>query len=283
MPSQIDCLKKACNNLKIPFQILDKEGLFISIRINNKSQYFISNKTPLDKNITTNIVTDKFRSYQLLNSLIKMPKSMIFMDPQVKDSYKKHLNEMTVEKICQSIEENFSYPIIIKKNSGYQGINVLNVQSREAAIKALTIIYNHQSEFYDHLALVQEKIEIKKEYRVTVIDKQIELIYLKDKKDAKFIGNISPLHWQNSKAILIKDNTLKEKIQNFIDPIFKKLDLNYAGLDIVLDEKDQLYLLEINASPTYEYFVKNNGEKELIKIYEKILKFLMKSQKNMLK
>ena len=283
MTTQIDCLKKACANLNIQFEILDQEGLFLNIKINGQNQYFISNKTPLDKHITTNIVTDKFRSYQLLKSLIKMPKSMVFMDPQVKNSYKQHLKEKTIEKIYRSIEKNFTYPFIIKKNSGSQGINVFNVQDREEAIKALANIFDHQSEFYDHLALVQKKVKIEKEYRVTIIDKKIELIYLKDNQNAEFVGNLSPLHWQNSKAILIKDKDLKEKIQKFINPIFEKLDLNYAGLDIALDKKDQLYLLEINASPTYEYFVKNNGEEELIKIYEKILKFLMKSSKNVLK
>lgn len=277
MITQIDCLKEACLRLKIAFEIIDQESLFINVKLNNKNHYFISNKTPLNKQITNNISTDKFRSYQLLNSLIRMPKSMIFMDPQVKETYKKHLKEKTIDEVLQSIEKNFSYPIILKKNSGSQGINVFTANDRKEANKALKNIFNHNSEFYDHLALTQEKIEIKKEYRVVILNKKIELIYLKDNKHAKFKGNLSPLHWQNAEAILIKENTLKKRIQTFIDPIFEKLDINYAGLDIALDQDEQLYLLEINASPTYEHFVKDNGEEELIKIYEKILKFLMKS------
>lgn len=276
MGLHIDCLKQACLNLGLSFKQIDQEGLFLSVKINNKNQYFISNQVPLNNHLTGMIIKDKFRTYQLLNKLIKMPKTISFMDPHVKELYQPYLKEKSLEEIANKIKSEFDNPVVIKKNSGSQGNNVFQTKNKKEIIAAVKKIFNQESQFYDHIALAQEKINIAKEYRVTVINKKIELIYHKDNSKAKFTGNLSPLHWDNAVAQLVKDKKLKDKIQNFINPIFKTINLNYGGFDIAVDENNQLWLLEINCFPAYDYFVRDNGEKKLVEVYEKMLKFLLK-------
>lgn len=283
METHINCLKQACINLDLSFKEIDNQGLFLSVKVNNKSQYFISNRVPLNNHMTALIIKDKYRAYQLLNKLVRMPKTIYFMDPNVKDLYQPYLKEKNLEEITQKIKRQLKFPVIIKKNTGSQGNNVFEAKNKKEAKTDLEKIFNHNSQFYDHIALVQEKIEIKKEYRVTVINKKIELIYHKDNSDAQFNGNLSPLHWDHAVARLVEDKKLKNKIQEFINPIFDVLELSYGGFDIVIDNKNQLWLLEINSFPAYDYFVRDNGEEKLVKIYEKMLKFLLKKQKNMLK
>jgi len=91
------------------------------------------------------------------------------------------------------------------------------------------------------------------------------------RKSPKFVGNLSPLHWENSKSVLIDDKNFLTKMSAFIKPVFSKIDLKYAGLDIIEDKLGKLWLIEINSQPGFTYFIRDNSDKEIIKMYRKIL------------
>src|SRR6185369_17963468 len=98
----------------------------------------------------------------------------------------------------------------------------------EEVAAAVQAIFEKNPQGYDHVVLAQEYSSGVKEYRAVVFEKNVVLLYEKDVTGARFTGNLSPLHWEESKAVLIKDQHLIRGIQAFIAPVYDLLDLCYG-------------------------------------------------------
>lgn len=299
-------IKKACDNLNLSYELIDDSQMFLRVFLNNektKSHLFIANNLGLNDEVVGKISQDKFYSYLLLNKTISMPKTFSFVDPKADDIYEGfsefESNRVVVEKIMSS----HNFPVVVKANSLSRGINVYKCDNKQEVADAVNNIFNKESKNYDHVLISQDYLEIKEEYRVVVYDKQIMFAYQKDNisgvggenrlgganesggennlggetKVAKFVGNLSPLHWENAIARLVNDENLLAELQKFISPIYEKLSLKYAGLDIARDKNGDFQLIEINTQPGFSYFINDNGEEELVKMFEKILKDLAKT------
>ncbi|NJN76635.1 MAG: hypothetical protein HC796_11235 [Synechococcaceae cyanobacterium RL_1_2] len=74
---------------------------------------------------------------------------------------------------------------------------------------------------------------------------------------------------------MVEDRTLHQQIQQLVDPIFSILPLAYGGFDLVLDDDDQWWLVEINSSPNYKIFVRDNGAQPAIEVFKTVLQTLV--------
>ncbi len=266
-----ECIKKACKMLKLEFKTLDDDGNLIQILKDGKYHYFHSNHTPLNNQMISRLSVDKEFQYRILKDVIKMPKTFGYLDPFVAEEYSVYRKYFNFEEIAEDIEKNLDYTFVLKRNRGSHGNNVFFVENKDDSIEKLKEIFNKASQNYDYLAIAQEKVNSKREFRIVVFNREIKFFYEKSTKKARFSDNLSPLHWEGSKAILIQDSDLKNKLENFIEPIYENFDLGYGGLDIIIDEDNQFWLIEINSSPSFWYFVRDNGEEEVVSLYREIL------------
>ncbi|MEH2402860.1 ATP-grasp domain-containing protein [Nostoc sp.] len=271
MLDNISLLLQACKNLNISYEIIHPTQNLIKIRLNNKQHYFCNNSTPLINQAVAQLIKDKEYTYHILNKKVNLPRTVGFVSPFCDIKYKIYLKFSTIQDIVLEIKGNFETPVIVKRNSGYGGLNVFLCHNQHEIETALKDIFNINSKKYDYVALAQEFVHIKYEYRAVFLNKELVLLYEKDITDAKFIGNLSPLHWDGAKAKYINDPQILSEIVNFARPIFEELDLDYAGLDIVLDRDNQYWLIEINSHPNYSIFTRDNGEEPVLKIFEKML------------
>ncbi|MDZ8035183.1 ATP-grasp domain-containing protein [Nostoc sp. DedSLP04] len=270
MLDNVSLLLKACENLNISYEILHPSENLVKIKLNSKQHYFCNYSTPLLNQAVAHLLKDKEYTYHVLNKKVKLPRTLGFLSPFCDIKYKIYLKFPTIQDIVLEIKENFETPVIIKRNSGASGHNVFlskNLDEIETALKEIFTI-NHK---YDYVALAQEFIQIKSEYRAIFLNKELVLLYEKDITDAKFIGNLSPLHWDGAKAKYINDPQILSEIANFAQPVFEELDLDYGGFDIVLDRDNQYWLIEINSHPNFGIFIRDNGEEHVLKIFEKML------------
>ncbi|WP_445628930.1 ATP-grasp domain-containing protein [Nostoc sp. DSM 114167] len=270
MLDNISLLLKACDNLNISYEILHPSENLVKIKLNSKQHYFCNYSTPLLNQAVAHLLKDKEYTYHVLNKKVKLPRTVGFLSPFCDTKYKIYLKFPTIQDIVLEIKENFETPVIIKRNSGASGHNVFlckNINEIETALKEIFSI-NHK---YDYIALAQEFIQIKSEYRAVFLNKELVLLYEKDITDAKFVGNLSPLHWDGAKAKYINDPQILSEIANFAQPVFEELDLDYGGFDIVLDRDNQYWLIEINSHPNFGIFIRDNGEEHVLKIFEKML------------
>ncbi|MBW4424847.1 MAG: ATP-grasp domain-containing protein [Nostoc desertorum CM1-VF14] len=264
-------LLKACEKLNINYEIIHPTENLVKIKLNNKQHYFCNYSTPLINQSVAQIIKDKEYTYHILKQKVKLPQTVGFLSPFCDLQYKIYLKFPSFQDIVLEVKDKFEIPVILKKNSGSGGCNVFlchNIDEIEAALKE---IFNINNRKYDYVAIAQEYIHIKSEYRAVFLNKQLVLLYEKDITDAKFAGNLSPLHWDGAKAKYINDPQILLEIANFAKPIFEELDLDYGGLDIVLDRDNQYWLIEVNSSPNYTIFTRDNGEEPVLKVFEKML------------
>jgi glutathione synthase/RimK-type ligase-like ATP-grasp enzyme len=245
----IKCLIEAVKRLGFRYQIIDRNGNFVRVKIGEKYLDFTNYSTTFNTESFAKIAKDKDFTYQLLSPIVNMPKTIGFSDP----SYEKEeiISDFDLENITKNITESFSFPMVIKPNALSQG-RKFSVCKNESDIKnSLKIIFNKNDLRYDYVALVQDYIEIDIEYRVVIFENEIIFVY-------------------DTRKNIIKDDVSLQMLKNFIKPIFGLVDVGFAGLDIIKTKDGRLYLLEMNSNPGFKLFIEKNGEDEIVSLYEKI-------------
>jgi glutathione synthase/RimK-type ligase-like ATP-grasp enzyme len=279
MLTNIEILLAACEELNIPYEILHPSQNLIRIKHRGENYYFVNYMMPFNSASIAQIFKDKEYTYQLLNGKINTPKTLGFVSPHCQEKYKKYLTFPDIESIVLEVNKNFALPMILKRNRGAGGNNVFLCETREQIKEALEIIFNIDSKDYDYVALAQEYIEISHEYRAVFCKKKLVLLYEKDKSHAKFAGNLSPLHWEGAKAKHIINPYLMSEIEDFVKPVFAEMAINYAGFDIALDKKGQYWLIEINSTPNYDIFMRDNDRQIVVTMFKGILDSLILNKK----
>ena len=279
MLTNISLVLEACRELNIPYEILHPSQNLIRIRHGGEDYFFVNYMTAFDSGSLAQIFKDKEYTYQLLKAHINTPKTLSFVSPHCEDKYQKYLSFPDIESIVLEVNKNFVFPVIIKRNRGSGGNNVFLCESGEQIKAALEIIFNVNSKDYDYVALAQEYIEITREYRAIFCKEKLVLLYEKDKSQAEFAGNLSPLHWEGAKAQHITNSRVIAEIEDFVRPVFAEMAIDYAGFDIALDTKGAYWLIEINSSPNYDIFVRDNDRQIVVTMFKGILESLVVNKK----
>jgi glutathione synthase/RimK-type ligase-like ATP-grasp enzyme len=267
-------LISACKKSSIAYEILHPNQNVVKVILGDREYYFTNYSTPLTPQSVAEIFKDKQYFYQIFQDVVKMPRTISFISPYCDEKYLEYLEFPSIDKIIAEIERNFALPVIIKRNRGSGGNNVFKCVNLPEICKALDHIFNVNSKNYDYVALVQEPIHIVKEYRSVCLNQEQIVLYEKDISQAEFTGNLSPLHWEGAIAKQVNDSQVIQAIDEFIQPIFQKMAIAYVGLDIALDDQGNYWLIEANSHPNFDIFIRDNGEEEIVQLFQKILEYL---------
>ena len=274
MLNNIKLLLEACQKLNINYEILHRHQNLVRIKLKQKYYYFVNYTTPFNSKPITEIFKDKEYTYELLKNKITMPKTIGFLSPFCDEKYKIYLDFKSIEAIKKKIVKEFELPVIIKRNRGSSGKNVFLCKKQEQIEDYINRIFNINNKDYDYVALAQEYIHIVHEYRAIFFAQKLVLLYEKDKSDAQYTGNLSPLHWEGAKARHITNANIISEIENFVQPVFQEVPVNYAGFDLAIDKKGNYWLIEINSAPNYDIFTRDNDQEIIVKMFKKMLKSL---------
>ena len=204
----------------------------------------------------------------MLQNTINIPKTKGYLDPNCLLEFRKYCKYGSNIEVQNDIIENFAFPLILKPNKGSMGLGVLKIDNIDELTAGIEIAFNQENKLYDYVMLVQEYIDIKQEFRVFCVDRIAELVYLKDNSLAQFDGNLSPLHWVGSSPKMITNNELLTRIQTFINPIFAQIPVFWSGLDVVIDQYDKMFLIEINTAPSLSIFLEHNPDVVVYHLYQ---------------
>jgi len=264
-------LIQACDNLSIPYEILHKDKILVRVEINGRRYHYIHWFLPFNRFDVQRILRDKDLQYTLLNEVITIPRWKAYFSYVQDDKEHAKFVGFTLEQIKEDILRSFDFPLLIKPNKGSKGSNVRVCQAMDEAVAAIQDIFSQPVSRFSNIVLVQQYISIKNEYRVVAYAGKAVLVYKKDIAHAQFAGNISPLHWEGSKAIHITDTQQIQKLEEFIKPVFSEIDMVYGGFDVAEDPEGNLWLIEINGRPQVSIFVRDNGLAPVVKMHEEIL------------
>jgi len=267
------CLKQACDNLGIKYSILDEFGNWISVHL-DRDYHFVNSMSAFNNDSIFYICKDKGFTSSFLSEELKTPKTKSYLDPSCAPAYQKYVKFDSTEKIVEDIQNTFEFPLMIKMNAGFQGQNVFACQDKGEVKEAIEKIYNQNSRHYDKVLIAQEMINIEREFRLIRFRNKTLLAYEKT-TDHKLKLDPSPFKNEGSKAVIIDDIQLVESLNNFLDKSKSLKQVEYCGADLVIDDKGDIWLIELNTNAGFNYFVRDNGEEPLVKMYETILKDLI--------
>ncbi len=240
-----------------------------------KSNHYIIHRTyGINDESVAVICRDKLYQYQLLAPIVKIPHTIGYFDPNPLSPFYRFVTQTSVDEIVKIVTQSFSLPVIVKKNTGSKGSEVYLCKNAIQIKTSLKHIYSRKNAEYDHIALAQQYILTKHEYRVIVFNRRVSFAYIKDTTQASFRGNLSPLHWENSSAVLVTNETLLSDFQKIVDNILSVVPMVYGGIDIIESLDGHLYLIELNSSPGYEEYLKYCDPKPLRRLYGRILEYL---------
>jgi len=264
----IDILKQACKKEGLSFEEIHPNGNILEVKYKDIIKVFSMSSTPFNDQTFCDLCDDKEYFYLFYKDYIAMPKTKGYLTPNCESKYKYLLKSKNLKGIAKEISSEFSFPIILKRNRGRGGDCVFKVKNKKRIISCLEKIYKQ-----DYVALVQECIDVVKEYRVIFFDNELIFAYEKDITGAKFKGNLSPLHQDEAFARIVEDKKLLEKLEKFGQKLSNRKTIPYIGLDIVIDSKDEMYILEANSRPGFSYFLQaENSEELLLNLYIKMLR-----------
>lgn len=272
-------IKEICDEMGLESEFLDQFHYVLWVNFGKNFHTFIANNPGLNDEVVRKLCNDKYYSFVLLKDVVRFPSTRNFIDPFADEIYQGQAIFSSYSEVVDEIVNNHQLPVLVKANNLSRGINIYKCENRQQVLTAVTAIFNQQSKDYGHVLISQDFVEIKEEYRVLVYDQKIQFAYKKDLggiegKDAKFVGNLSPLHWENSKAVLVVDEDELGELEKFIKPIYSKMKLMYGGIDIIRDKSGRLHLIEINSQPGFNYFIRDNSGEEVKKMYSRILEDL---------
>ncbi|MDD4519290.1 MAG: hypothetical protein PHI50_00175 [Alphaproteobacteria bacterium] len=260
-----------CKEKKVPYRMIQDCRNLLEIQSRDgKSHLFIAGSTPFNSQSVCSLCRDKEFFYNYYKASIKMPKTRGFVKPTCSEEWREYLKFKTIDEVVEEGEKNFTYPFVTKMNKGSQGKCVFKVNNNTEFRESLEEIYKE-----DYVALVQEYVDIKSEYRIIYLNKKLMFAYKKNNENAAFVGNMSPLHFAGAYAEIVDNQNLLTSFDNFVQPMLAQNDIPYCGLDVVLDKENKMWLIEGNASPAFGYFLQNPKGHDILKsLYTEMFKSL---------
>ena len=278
MNRNIESLVIACKNLGVEYRFYHPTNNLVGVRLSGKEWLFTNWATPLNLQSAVQLCQDKDYFFNYYKELVRMPKTLSFLNPYSDAKYERYLEQKSIYEIIESVEKNIEYPLIVKKNRGSWGTNVFKVENRRELEQALLTIFNMNSASFDYVALVQEFIEIEKEFRAIFLDGEFVFAYEKIIDGAEFNDNLSPLHWEGSRAEFLTEGEEQDAITQLCKPLFNKLEIAFCGIDIAKSKDGEYVLIEANSSPGFDHIIKHQGSERVVRLYERILKRLGKGR-----
>ena len=260
-----------CKEKNIPYKIIHEYGNFIEVKSKKGEAFvFTVGTTPFNSQSVERMCEDKEFFYNYYKDVIRMPDSKGFVKPNCNEKWQDSVKFKTIDEITAETERNFVYPFITKMNRGSQGRCVFKVKNRQEFHQALNEIYDA-----DYVALVQNCIDIKSEYRVLYLNKKLMFAYKKNNDNAVFSGNLSPLHFDGAYAEIVENKNLLNAFDKFVQPMLNKMNIPFCGLDIALDRQNKMWLIEGNCAPGFGYLLQNPRGTDLLKgLYTEMFKAL---------
>lgn len=293
-------IKEICLDKGINYSLLSRDWITM-LEYKGKTGFISGFQFSLNDHALGNIMDDKYALYEVLRkkNISVAEHHILFKNTNINDYAEGYNNTIKVKDFFHKHK-----PIVIKANTGSCGINVFKVNKEEEIEPIVNQLFEH-----NHSISYCPYYDIKNEYRMIVIDGEVELIYKKVKPVV--IGNgkdtirtllidfnnhffMDKLNDKEYDRVLDKDevyeydwrfnlsrgasasldisNEIKEKLLNIKNQICSSLNIGFASIDII-ETDNELRVLEINSGVMTENIIEiiDNGKEIVRNIYSKAI------------
>lgn len=141
--------------------------------------------------------------------------------------------------------ERVGFPIVLKPNTGTNGNDVFKADDKEALELKLSELF-----MTERAVALSPFIRVVKEYRVTVLDGQVLLMY------AKVQDTRADFRFNLSHGATVSDVSEAEqaRVAPLAERAMRALGMRFANVDIVEDESGAIQVLEVNGGVAFEKY-----------------------------
>ena len=289
-------IKEICYEKGINFKLVSKDWVII-LEKGNKYRYIIGYKFPLNNQSSGKICDDKFALYEVVKE---------FKIPVVEHNIV--YNDYDIKKLDEYCKQ-FNYDMVIKNNCGTCGNDMFHVNSLDEIIRKMNLLFARNKS-----VSISPYYEIKTEYRIIVLDDNVELVYGKKKpivvgngkntiyellcsfnqnyfkniKDDSLNrvlkgGEMFEYNWQfnlskGAMPFLLENALIEDKLKVMAIEIAQVLGVKFASIDIIELSDGSLMLLEVNSGVMMDNLSKSidNGKNIVKNIYTKVINEMFK-------
>ncbi len=165
-------IKEICLDKGINYSLLSRDWITM-LEYKGKTGFISGFQFSLNDHALGNIMDDKYALYEVLRkkNISVAEHHILFKNTNINDYAEGYNNTIKVKDFFHKHK-----PIVIKANTGSCGINVFKVNKEEEIEPIVNQLFEH-----NHSISYCPYYDIKNEYRMIVIDGEVELIYKKVK------------------------------------------------------------------------------------------------------
>lgn len=306
-----EVVKELCDEKNIHYSQLSDDWV-IELEKDEKVRHIVNNRFDINKSAAGIIASDKYATYEVLKQgNIEIIEHRLFHNPKVRKDY---IPEQGNEELIRELAEKYSL-LVVKPNDGAEGKNVWLCKGYEETKKAVDKIFETEFSlsicpYYDikveyrtfylngECILTYGKqrpyvvVEEEKTLRDILIEKNINKI---EYEELEKINNINLdgkvqkgikvyTGWKHNLSngaspIKLADDELKNKIQELTKKATKRLNINFASVDIIHTNDDKLYVLEVNSGVCMTKFMNQveNGREFAKLVYGKAIDLMFEN------
>jgi RimK family alpha-L-glutamate ligase len=142
----------------------------------------------------------------------------------------------------------FSYPVIVKHDRGFQGRSVRKLNNEQELLMRL----DKMDEIKLGMHIWQDYLSLKWDIRVIVIGGKVLGAMKRMAVGSEFRSNFSL-------GGAVEKYDLSEEDRQIAEKVAKVVGLDYCGVDIMKDENGRSYVLEVNRQCQFQGFEKSTG------------------------
>ena len=170
-------------------------------------------------------------------------------------------------EFLDSVIEKLGFPMVVKKVYGSLGQGVYLVKDKEELLKLYLEICHSPVLFQKYISTSKSKT-----IRVIIIDRKVFGAFVRINSQ-DFRSNFGT----TAGGLKLEKG---EKYVSFAAKIAEKLDIEYAGIDLLIDESEEPTLCEINSNAFFEEFEKVTGLNVASAFIDMVVKEISKDGKN---
>jgi len=289
-------IREICEELNIDFKLLSRDWI-IKLEKNNKIRFVSGYKFDLNTHAIGEIIDDKYGLYEILkDENIPIIEHNIIYSKDNNSDFAIGYNDYNKVKDYFKTHNN---SIVIKPNTGTCGKGVYHIENIDDIEPTLELLFNKNYSlsycpFYN----------IKKEYRIIVLNNKIKLIYQKERPIIKGNGintikellidfnknyfidkeldeeydrvldknELFEYSWKfnlskGSISSIVTDEEIKNKLTNITNKILNKFNMKFVSIDII-DTDNKLLVMEINSGVMMKNIYYQLGEDIVKDIYK---------------
>ena len=265
----LECVAEAAQQQGLICEWISDDGTRLKLSGGQRPLRFWRNKHPFNDYVEARLAEDKAYQYEDFAAAgLPIPDTLKLFNPLADARFDRYKTHATVAEIVEEVVARFEFPLLVKKchSSLAQGVflerNATDLGQRLEALFA-------NSGFLDNIALVQQYVA-GPEYRIVASRDELLLAYRKESEAVGADGDLNPLHQATGRAVRVEDAALLAQMQHLTAQVADVFSLGFYAIDLI-HGADGFSIIEINPNPMCYVYNRDNGRRDFIRLYERLL------------